>query len=153
MSSDSHGTVFGDLRYLVDELEALKYLIDIIPVYERPGNELSVCEHIRLIHFVQDKISSKFFEHYNSSHQFLSLEGCISEFKRQRSDIQSEIEKGVQHYINKLIHARVGLLNTLHDNTEFMDDYRLKSLNLLIKLERTIFKEMAEKVLAINKES
>lgn len=150
MSNDPFRTIIGDLHYLVDELEALKYLIDVVPVYERPGDELSVCEHIRLIHFVQDKIT----EQINTKTSFITyiLEDFIKEYKSNRSDFETEQLKGVQHYINKLIHARVGLLNTFNEQNDELDENSVLNLKQMIRLERAIFKEMAEKVLAINKE-
>lgn len=151
MSNDPIGTILGDLQYLVDELEALKYLIDVVPVYERPGGELSVCEHIRLIHFVQDKLAENLNEEFSASR--LSLNEFISEYKAERSDIHVEQKKGVQHYINKLIHARVGLLNSLSEINDSLSDFAVQNLKHLIGLERAIFKEMAGKVLAINKEA
>lgn len=151
MSDDQFSTLIGDLQYLVDELEALKYLIDVVPVYERPGDELSVCEHIRLIHFVQDNIT----EHINQKvlADSYSLEAYIADYKTNRSDVNTEKLKGVQHYINKLIHARVGLLGNFAERNPELDKSLIYNLTQLIRLERAIFKEMAEKVLAINKEA
>lgn len=151
MSNDPFSILIGDLQYLVDELEALKYLIDVVPVYERPGDELSVCEHIRLIHFVQDRITENISE--DSSVTSAGLEDYVTQYKTKRSDIQNEQKKGVQHYINKLIHARVGLLGTLTEQDAELDGNSAENLKKLIRLERAIFKEMAEKVLAINKEA
>lgn len=148
MSNDQLNTVIGDLQYLVDELEALKYLIDVVPVYERPGDELSVCEHIRLIHYVQDQITDNLKVEFT-----YGLEYFVNEYKNRRSDIHIEQKKGVQHYIDKLIHARVGLLRAYAEKINEINASELNALNHLIKLERAIFKEMAEKVLAINKET
>jgi len=151
MSNDPISNLIGDLQYLVDELEALKYLIDVVPVYERPGDELSVCEHIRLIHFIQDKITDNLGE--KSSTTNTGFDEYAKQYKTKRTDIQNEQEKGVQHYINKLIHARVGLLNTLNEQVFEQDHNSVQNLKKLIRLERAIFKEMAEKVLTINKEA
>ena len=153
MTNDPLNTVIGDLQYLVDELEALKYLIDVVPVYERPGDELSVCEHIRLIHYVQDHITDNLSKQSIEDKFSSNLEYFVKEYKNRRSDIQIEQKKGVQHYIDKLIHARVGLLGSYNERIDEIDASELNALNHLIKLERTIFKEMAEKVLAINKET
>lgn len=150
MSNDPISILIGDLQYLVDELEALKYLIDVVPVYERPGDELSVCEHIRLIHFIQDKISDQVNQDYSISG--IHLEDFIKDYKAVRSDIVTEQKKGVHHYINKLIHARVGLLSMISDRTD-LDSNSIHHYNQLIRLERAVFKEMAEKVLSINKEA
>ncbi len=153
MPKDPLSTVIADLQYLVDELEALKYLIDVVPVYERPGDELSVCEHIRLIYFAQEKIISAIDDPTTNSNIQFGIQYLSEEYKRQRSDFLVEQKKGVQHYINKLIQARVGLLKTYSDNSKKLNDSTLNYLVQLIKLERAIFKEMAEKVLAINKEA
>lgn len=145
-------TILNDLQYLVDELEALKYLIDVVPVYERPGDELSVCEHIRLIHFIQDKLSAGAIPS-DSNLRSNDLDQFIHEYKLQRSDSNTEKNKGVQHYINKLTQARVGLLSEIEAKNNTFDSGLTSNLIQIIRLERAVFKEMAEKVLAINKES
>jgi hypothetical protein len=150
ISNDPVNATLNDLQYLVDELEALKYLIDVVPVYERPGDELSVCEHVRLIQFTQESLLKNLDR---MAYSFPDFESLVRDYKRQRSDIQSEQKKGVQHYINKLIQARAGLLNDIAIDKFSINDTSIEYLSHMIKIERYIFKEMAEKVLAINKDS
>jgi hypothetical protein len=148
-SDNSHGNELADLEYLIDELEALKYLIEVVPVYERPGNELSICEHIRLIHFIQDQIMSTFDT--NKTVKVHSLEQFTSDYKSQRSDLENERKKGVTHYINKLIQARTGLIKKVNMN-QAQHDY-VNQLSKIVYFDRLVFKEIAEKVLSINNNS
>jgi hypothetical protein len=148
-SDNSHGNELADLEYLIDELEALKYLIEVVPVYERPGDELSICEHIRLIHFIQDQFVSTFDT--NKSVKTRSLEQFISDYKSQRSDLENEKKKGVTHYINKLIQARTGLIKKVNMDQTHHD--HVKKLSEIVYYDRLVFKEIAEKVLSINNNS
>lgn len=149
-SIDKLQMVHNDLNYLTDELEALRYVVNAVPVYERPGGSLSVCEIIRLIDFAQEAYFKPIIEkHLFSASEipFPTLSVIETEFLAERLDPELESDKGIQYYIDKLSKHRVNFMVYLNKNES--SEPILTFLESIVVLERKLLRLIAERVLAI----
>lgn len=142
--------VLEDLHYLIDELDALKYVVNSVPVFERPGGSLSICEIIRLIDFAQESYYKPILEKHQFSAgriPFPSVYELEKAFLESRTDIESEQEKGINHYISKLSKHRVNFLISI--NKDYQSDTFYLFFETIVSLERELLKQIAERVLSI----
>jgi hypothetical protein len=151
---DTFQQVHDDLHYLTDELDALKYVVDSVPVYERPGGSLSICEIIRIIDFAQENYFKPLLEKHRFSSQripFPSYFEIEKDFLASRLDIELERDKGINHYITKLSKHRVNFLLSI--NKDFKSNIFHQFFHSIVLMERDLLKQIAERVLAIKNEN
>jgi hypothetical protein len=142
--------IIEDLHYLIDELDALKYVVNSVPVYERPGQSLSICEIIRLIDFAQESYYKPIMEKHQFSAgriPFPTLLEIEKGFLENRSDITYEQDKGINHYIGKLSKHRVNFLISIKKDYQSHVFYHF--FESIVTLERELLKQIAERVLSI----
>jgi hypothetical protein len=146
--------VLEDLNYLIDELDALRYVVNSVPVYERPGESLSICEIIRLIDFAQESFYKPILEKFKYSASkipFPTIYEIEKAFLENRLESQTEEEKGINHYIGKLSKHRVNFLITI--GKEYQSETFYSFFEAMVSTERELLKQIAERVLAIKSDS
>ncbi|MCH8494139.1 MAG: hypothetical protein LAT57_00730 [Balneolales bacterium] len=152
--------VLDDVSYLLDELDALKMVVGSVPVFERPGGELSIAEHFKLANHLQNEI------HINSIRPI--LDESYSELKRvEFSELKSSFEKkrlqaateeseGIDIVIESLRSGRKKLLDGLTSSINELSAQQITelitSLNYLVEKERGILKLIAEHILTISRQ-
>jgi len=156
---DNMEYIAEDAAYLIDELEALKPLLPVIPYSDQPGDSLSVLNLIELIDFVQQKFLAKLQAEFTgdlkqSYHFDLNTKTLRVEFinqNKKKSDFSVDVNLILSSCINnrhEIITAVQQILSSVNDKLgrETING----ALRSLVNFERLIFKEIAERVLTID---
>ncbi len=153
---DAVRNTLSDVEYLLDEIEALKYVVHTVPVYERPGENLSICELIRLIDHAQTEYFRPNIEKITSSKdknlKSPVIQVFVRDFKSNRLDPEAEKEKGIESYLSKIIKHRASLISFLSGISYESHPERKKIsevLNEMVLFERDLLKQVADRVLSI----
>jgi len=155
VTQEQYDSLKDDARYLEDEAEALKYIIDQVPFTEVPSGGMSIIQKLALIDYAQHHYYRPLIEKAFSSARPLKLK----DFDHYRDTFEfPDDEKDVQKVLNKIVKHRAGLLN-LFDKIPLIDweravvDEQGKTISLyeftngMIREERTELKEIADLVL------
>lgn len=124
--------LIDDLAYLVDEIQALKPLVDVVPLYENPGNELSIEERLHLI----DRIQLEVLAGNQADYDQISSEIRLK--REERGDVT------VESTLNSLLSNREKLLRSLSESS-----LSLNRLSDLVVFERSQLRIIAEYILTI----
>lgn len=124
--------LIDDLSYLVDEIQALKPLVDVVPLYENPGNELSIEERLHLI----DRIQLEVLAGNQADYDQISSEIRLK--REERGDVT------VESTLNSLLSNREKLLHSLSESS-----LTLNRLSDLVVFERSQLRIIAEYILTI----
>jgi len=147
--------LMDDARYLEDEAEALKYVIEQVPYTEVPPGNMSILQRLALIDHSQHKYYRPLIEKIFANTRPLKIQNI--EHYRDTFDFPDD-EKDVQKILNKIIKHRAALLN-LFDKIPLIDwereviDPEGRSITLyqfarkLIEEERQSLKEIADLVM------
>jgi hypothetical protein len=122
----------NDLAYFVEELNALKPLIGVVPVYDNPGSELSIEEILLTIDLYQKAILNG---------MDIQEDSIVSEIKSNRV---SRGEVDIQLTISNLESNRAQLIDFAIRNTD-----KLGQFAQLIIFERFQLRKIAEHILTI----
>lgn len=133
-----------DAEYLVDEAEALKYVIDSVPFEEKPPGGFSILNMLKLIDHAQ-------LQYYRPVIEKVLTENRIQKLSQYEhyDDTFDEVPKGegnVQKTLSKIIKHRAALLNllkriTLIDWERELKDEQGKEILLIEFVEEMIMKE------------
>lgn len=126
--------LYEDLAYLVDELTALKPLTEVVPVLEKPGDELSIAEIFAALSLAQQKALS--------GDKINSFDFIIVEMKAKSSDDEATLV--VSEILDEIIKNRSQLLKRA-ENKEIPGD----TLVNLVLFERNQLRIIAERILTI----
>jgi hypothetical protein len=145
--------ILDDASYLIDEMEALSFVIKVIPVTERPAGTYSVLEFIASIDYAQIAFYRKaaqlflsettfFIPHHKSSFKPDTISNdvsiVLSELKKNRIEFVD--------FLKSVPEKQWEVLFTLNNQ-----EYSLfELLTEMIQNERSILREIAERVLAID---
>ncbi len=154
--------LFDDAEYLLDEAEALKYVIDSVPYDETPPGDLSIYDKLRLIDHAQHNYYRPVAERVFSENRRLSL----SEFNHYNDTFEASEnndETNVQKVLSKIIKHRAALLTIFKkfariDWERVLRNERNRDINLyqfantMIENERKILKDIADLVLIYQNE-
>lgn len=144
-----------DARYLEDEAEALKYIIDEVPFTEVPSGQMSIIQKLALIDYAQHRYYRPLIERIFSSTRPVQLKNI--DYYTDSFEFPDD-EKDVQKVLNKIIKHRAAILN-LFDKIPLIDWERavidsdgnrislFQFVNTMIKEERRQLKEIADLVL------
>jgi len=150
-----------DAEYLLDEAEALKYVIDSVPFDETPTDGMSIVNMLRLINHAQTDYYRPIIEQVFSENRIVRLSDY--ENVNQTFETPEEDEANVQKVLRRIIKHRAALLTVLN-KIPFIDWERsLKNENgreitlfeftqTMIKKERAILKKIADLVLIYQNE-
>lgn len=145
--------ILDDASYLIDEMEALSFVIKAIPVTERPAGTYSVLEFIASIDHAQKAYYRKAAQLFLSETEF-SIPLYKNTFKADlvKDDIEtvlSELKKNrleFVHFLQSVPESQWGVSFTLNNQ-----EYSLFELLMeMIQNERSVLREIAERVLAID---
>lgn len=144
----------NDVAYLIDEIEALHYVVDAVPVHDRPGDSLSIAELIRMIDFGQLSYFRPEIETIldsGKSNGKVNLLHIEVDFRKDRLDIDEERKKGINAYLRKIIKNRASLISFIESKQTYGSDlYNL--LTHMVQFERNLLKQVAERVLSIKRD-
>ncbi|KPQ00376.1 MAG: hypothetical protein HLUCCA01_00510 [Bacteroidetes bacterium HLUCCA01] len=125
--------LIDDAAYLLDEITSLKPLIRVIPFEERPGDEFSALEILLCADYAQEQLLKS--SELNLTH----AQQRVNMLRHQDSKLD------IDSVLNSLMSNRNALLAQLQDSPE-----NRRSLQTLITFERSLFRQIAERILTIN---
>lgn len=145
--------ILNDASYLIDEMEAFLMQVEGIPITERPVGSYSILEYIGLIDYAQKSYYSEILQRTKSSKE-IDIELYSLTFEADAvSNLPSEV-------ISNFIKHRKEIVSELEStpSRKWYDEYILNNEPIsLVELfeemilnERTILKEIANRILAID---
>ena len=152
--------VLDDVSYLLDELDALQLVVDSVPVFERPGGELSIAELFKLIDFYQNDVFDStivpILGNPTPDLPIIDYAALKSTFEKNRDSAENEAKEGITVVIDTLKSGRIKLLKEIEPHkSDLSTDRTMKlanSLNILAEKERGILKSIAEHILTITRQ-
>lgn len=111
VSQDSFDNLIYDAEYLVDEAEALKYVIDQVPYDEIPPGGMSIYQMLRYIDHAQTNYYRPIIEKVFSENRILRL----SEFEHFQNSFEEspEDEPSIEKVLNRIVKHRAALINSM----------------------------------------
>jgi hypothetical protein len=154
--------LIDDANYLIDEAEALKYVIDSVPFNEAPPEGDSIIDMLRLINFAQKEYYKPVTERVFTENRLIKLNEIVH-FKKAYTEQTEEKENDIQKVLNKIIKNRAALINlfykiTVIDWERVLKDYSGEEITLytfianMVKEERGVLKKIADLVLLYQNE-
>lgn len=151
----------NDAEYLLDEAEALKYVIDSVPFEETPTDGMSIINMLRLINHAQKNHFKPIIEKVFSENRIVRLSDY--EDINQSFQIPDEEPADVQKVLRKIIKHRASLLSIISKIPSIDWERTLKNergheitlfefAQTMIKKERGILKNIADLVLIYQNE-
>ena len=154
--------LLDDAEYLLDEAEALKYVIDSVPYDETPPDGLSIYNMLKLIDHAQVHYYRPITERVFSENRLIKL----SDFEHYKDSFEAETDKdeiNIQKTLSKIIKHRAAVINvfkriSLIDWERTLRGEKGEELILfdlatkMIRDERKILKEIADLVLIYQNE-
>ncbi|WP_234572192.1 hypothetical protein [Rhodohalobacter sp. 614A] len=154
--------LLSDAEYLLDEAEALKYVIDAVPYSETPPEGLSIYNMLKLIDHAQANYYRPITERVISENRLVRLSD-FEHYKDTFEEITDEEEINIQKTLSKIIKHRAALINVFKrislidwekelrgDRGELLCLFDLASK--MIRDERKTLKEIADLVLIYQNE-
>lgn len=154
--------LISDAEYLLDEAEALKYVIDAVPYSETPPEGMSIYNMLKLIDHAQVNYYRPITEKVFSENRLVRLSD-FEHYKDTFEEVGDEDEINIQKTLSKIIKHRAALINvfksiSLIDWERELKGERGESLILfdlaakMIRDERKMLKEIADLVLIYQNE-
>lgn len=150
-----------DASYLLDEAEALKYVIDSVPFEETPTGGMSIINMLRLINHAQSDYYRPIIEQVFAENRLIRL----SEYQEidETFEEKDPDDADVQKVLNRIIKHRAALLTILNKITLIDWERELKNENgqrislydlaqSMIKKERGLLKNIADLVMIYQNE-
>lgn len=150
-----------DATYLVDEAEALKYVIDSVPFAVTPAGGMSIFNKLRLIDHAQNTYYKPIIQSVFSENRTIKLQSTTH--YTETFELESDEEANVAKVLQRIIKYRAALLNIIEKMPEAswertLLDSRGETIPLIefaermIMDERKLLKEIADLVLVYQKE-
>jgi hypothetical protein len=153
---DSIQALLEDTAYLIDETEALGYVIETVPVYEKPTGSHSILEMIALIDYAQSFYFKPIVERlFTEAKPNISVDDFRKSFDSDKyssekiSDVLKKMGKNraaLVIYLKKLPESSFyekGIVNGKEQTIAGI-------INDMVKFERNQLRLVAERVLAID---
>ncbi|HET6527606.1 MAG TPA: hypothetical protein VFG39_02535 [Balneolaceae bacterium] len=149
-----------DASYLQDEAEALRYVIDGVPYDVNPPGSKSIVEMLLLIDHAQLSYYRPILEETIASRRAVHLED-FTHFEKS-FEVDEEKKGDIQKVLAKIAKHRAGVVNVIknitlinwekevHSNEEKTS--LLHFMQGMIRFERGILKEIAERVMVYNQD-
>jgi hypothetical protein len=161
ISQKQINNLVDDAEYLLDEAEALKYVIDSVPFDETPTDGMSIVNMLRLINHAQIDYYRPIIEQVFAENRIVRL----SDFEKYSDTFEIPEEDGadVQKVLSRIIKHRAALLTVLNKiplidwertlKNEYGKEISLYDFaNSMIKKERELLKKIADLVLIYQNE-
>jgi len=162
ITQEQFNELISDAEYLLDEAEALKYVIDSVPYAESPSDGMSIYNMLKLIDHAQVDYYRPITERVFAENRLIKL----SDYDHFKDTFEEETDKdeiNIQKTLNKIIKHRAAIINvfkriSLIDWERELRGDSGESLILfdlakkMIRDERRIIKEIADLVLIYQNE-
>lgn len=162
ITQEQFNQLISDAEYLLDESEALKYVIDAVPYAETPPDGMSIYNMLKLIDHAQTDYYRPITERVYAENRLVKL----SDFEHYKDTFEKETdedEMNIQKTLSKIIKHRAAIINvfkriSLIDWERELRGERGETLilfdlaNKMIRDERKILKEIADLVLIYQNE-
>lgn len=162
ITQEQFNELISDAEYLLDEAEALKYVIDSVPYEETPPDGMSIYNMLKLIDHAQVDYYRPITERVFSENRLLKL----SDYEHYKDTFEEETDSdeiNIQKTLNKIIKHRAAIINVFKRISlidwerklrgERGEDLILFDLaNKMIRDERKVLKEIADLVLIYQNE-
>jgi len=153
--------LIDDATYLQDEAEALKYVIDSVPVTQSPPDDDSIIEKLLLLDHLQVNYYRPVFESVDGSHHRHFKAKNYNQFCNEFSPENIE-EINVQKTLNSVAKHRAALVNIISqiplidwEQTVYKDNQQI-SLHYfgrdMVQKDRKLLKEIADQVMAFQQD-
>jgi hypothetical protein len=151
----------NDAEYLVDEAEALKYVIESVPYDEPPPEGASILNMLKLIDHAQVSYYRPIIEKVFAENRVQKL--AWFEHYEETFDPVPKGEGDIQKILNKIVKHRAALLNSLKNisiidwervlkDVDGNEKYLIEFANEMIVNERKLLKDIADLVLIYQNE-
>ncbi len=162
ITQEQFNDLISDAEYLLDEAEALKYVIDSVPYAETPPDGMSIYNMLKLIDHAQTDYYRPITERVFSENRLIKLSN-YEHYKDTFEEVTDEDEMNIQKTLSKIIKHRAGIINVFKRISlidwerelrgEKGEDLILFDLaNKMVRDERKILKEIADLVLIYQNE-
>lgn len=162
ITQEQFNELLSDTEYLLDEAEALKYVIDSVPYDETPPDGMSIYNMLKLIDHAQVDYYRPVTERVFAENRLIKL----SNFEHYKDTFEEVTEKdkiNIQKTLSKIIKHRAAIINvfkkiSLIDWERELRGERGEALilfdlaNKMVRDERKILKEIADLVLIYQNE-
>lgn len=162
ITQEQFNDLISDAEYLLDEAEALKYVIDSVPYTESPPDGMSIYNMLKLIDHAQVNYYRPVTERAVSEKRIIRLND-FPHYKESFSEVTDEDEIDIQKSLNKIIKHRAAIINVFKRISLIDWEIKIKGdrgesyilFDLAVKMikdERKILKEIADLVLIYQNE-
>jgi hypothetical protein len=162
ITQEQFNELISDAEYLLDEAEALKYVIDSVPYDESPPDGMSIYNMLKLIDHAQVNYYRPITERVFAENRMIRLSD-FEHYKDTFEEVTEKDEMDIQKTLSKIIKHRAAVINvfkriSLIDWERELKGERGESLILfdlaskMVRDERNILKEIADLVLIYQNE-
>ncbi len=161
ITQDSLTNLIEDAKYLQDEAEALRYVIDSVPVTQTPPEDRSILEKLLLLDHLQVNYYRPVFERFESHpRKHVKAKNYQNFCQEFTTDNLDEID--VQKSLNSLAKHRAALINIFRqiplfdwEQLLYKDNQEISLYEFaldLVRKDRLILKEIADQVLVFQQD-
>lgn len=154
--------LIDDASYLLDEAEAMKYVIDAVPYNETPPGGMSIINKLELVDHAQKEYYRPIVQKVFAENRLQRLNE-FEHYKETFEEADDSEKPDIQKTLSDIIKHRASLINTferipLYDWGRILKDESGNELmlidfaNQMVKGERAILKEIADLVLVYQNE-
>jgi hypothetical protein len=162
ITQEQFNELISDAEYLLDEAEALKYVIDSVPYDESPPDGMSIYNMLKLIDHAQVNYYRPITERVFAENRMIRLSD-FEHYKDTFEEVTDKDEMDIQKTLSKIIKHRAAVINvfkriSLIDWERELKGERGEPLILfdlaskMVRDERNILKEIADLVLIYQNE-
>lgn len=162
ITQEQFNELISDAEYLLDEAEALKYVIDSVPYDETPPDGLSIYNMLKLIDHAQVNYYRPITERVFAENRIIRLSD-FEHYKDTFEEVTDKDEMDIQKTLSKIIKHRAALINVFKRISLIDWERELKGekgeelilfdiANKMVRDERKILKEIADLVLIYQNE-
>lgn len=162
ITQEQFNELLSDAEYLLDEAEALKYVIDSVPYVETPPEGMSIYNMLKLIDHAQVNYYRPITEKVFSENRLIKLSD-FEHYKETFKEITDENEINIQKTLNKIIKHRAAIINVFKRISLIDWERELRGeggealilfdlANKMVRDERRILKEITDLVLIYQNE-
>lgn len=162
ITQEQFNDLINDAEYLLDEAEALKYVIDSVPYDETPPDGMSIYNMLKLIDHAQVNYYRPITEQVFSENRLIKLSD-FEHYKDTFEEVSDEEEINIEKNLSKIIKHRAALINVFKRISLIDWERELRGesgevlllfdlANKMVRDERRILKEIADLVLIYQNE-
>ena len=160
ITQEKVSNLISDVAYLEHEAEALKYVIDSVPLTDEPLDGMSIIETLLFLDHSQQQYYRKVVDDCINSHRPINSRSYIApndSFEYSKSD-----EHDVQNVLHKIAKHRAAFITTIEDKPIVVWEKEVISnegkitlfefIQSMVKQERALLKKIADLILTFQNE-